>query len=105
MPSVSPAQKHLMAAVAHGWHKPGGGGPSVAVAKEFNQADSHMSNKGYVGSTQKFAQGGPVLGKNSAFLKTPNEFSEVSHKTGASDEDWGKTGKTGDVAAKTKSAK
>ena len=29
-----------MAAVAHGWHKPGGGGPSVAVAKEFNQADA-----------------------------------------------------------------
>ena len=29
-----------MAAVAHGWHKPGGGGPTVAVAKEFNQADA-----------------------------------------------------------------
>ena len=28
-----------MAAIAHGWHKPGGGGPSVKVAKEFNQAD------------------------------------------------------------------
>jgi hypothetical protein len=40
MPSVSPAQARLMAAVAHGWHKPGGGGPSVAVAKEFNQADA-----------------------------------------------------------------
>ena len=39
MPSTSPAQAHLMAAVAHGWKKPGGGGPPVAVAKEFNQAD------------------------------------------------------------------
>lgn len=28
-----------MAAVAHGWRKPGGGGPPVAVAKEFNQED------------------------------------------------------------------
>jgi hypothetical protein len=28
-----------MAAVSHGWKKPGGGGPSVAVAKEFNRAD------------------------------------------------------------------
>jgi hypothetical protein len=28
-----------MAAVAHGWHPPGGGGPPVSVAKEFNQAD------------------------------------------------------------------
>jgi len=39
MPSVSEAQAHLMAAVAHGWHKPGGGGPPVSVAKEFHAAD------------------------------------------------------------------
>ncbi len=39
MPSKSAAQARLMAAVAHGWRKPGGGGPSVAVAKEFNEAD------------------------------------------------------------------
>ena len=40
MPSTSPAQARLMAAVAHGWQKPGGGGPPVSVAKEFNQADA-----------------------------------------------------------------
>jgi hypothetical protein len=28
-----------MRAAAHGWKKPGGGGPSVAVAKEFVAAD------------------------------------------------------------------
>jgi hypothetical protein len=28
-----------MAAVAHGWEKPGGGGPSVDVAREFHEAD------------------------------------------------------------------
>ena len=28
-----------MAAVAHGWKKPGGDGPSPSVAKEFNKAD------------------------------------------------------------------
>lgn len=39
MPSQSPAQARLMAAVAHGWKKPGKGGPSQEVAKEFNQAD------------------------------------------------------------------
>ena len=39
MPSVSPKQERLMSAIAHGWKKPGGGGPSVSVAKEFNQAD------------------------------------------------------------------
>ena len=45
MPSTSPAQARLMAAVAHGWKKPGGGGPSVAVAKEFNSADAAKSHK------------------------------------------------------------
>ncbi len=40
MPSQSPEQARLMAAVAHGWKKPGGGGPSVKVAKEFNTADT-----------------------------------------------------------------
>ena len=39
MPSKTPAQARLMSAVAHGWRKPGGGGPPVEVAKEFNQAD------------------------------------------------------------------
>ena len=39
MPSSSPKQAKLMAAIAHGWKKPGGGGPPVSVAKEFNQAD------------------------------------------------------------------
>jgi len=29
-----------MAAVAHGWKKPGGGGPPKEVAEEFNQADT-----------------------------------------------------------------
>lgn len=28
-----------MRATAHGWQKPGGGGPSVAVAQEFVKAD------------------------------------------------------------------
>jgi hypothetical protein len=39
MPSKSPAQARLMRAAAHGWQKPGGGGPSVAVGKEFMKAD------------------------------------------------------------------
>jgi len=39
MPSKSPEQAHLMRAIAHGWKKPGAGGPSPAVAKEFMMAD------------------------------------------------------------------
>lgn len=87
MPSTSPAQKRLMAAVAHGWHKPGGGGPSVAVAKDFNKADTAM-NKGYQGRGAHFAKGGRVLGKESSFMKTPDQFRE--DKGNATDENWGK---------------
>lgn len=39
MPSKTEKQAKLMRAVAHGWKKPGGGGPSKAVAKEFTAAD------------------------------------------------------------------
>ena len=50
MPSTSPAQARLMRAVSRGWHKPGGGGPSVAVAKDFVKADqakgTHMKKGG-----------------------------------------------------------
>jgi hypothetical protein len=50
VPSVSPAQAKLMRAAAHGWKKPGGGGPSVAVGKEFMHADerknAHKSKEG-----------------------------------------------------------
>jgi hypothetical protein len=85
-----------MAAVAHGWKKPGGGGPSVAVAKEFNKADkgTAMLSKGMKPQTASYAAGGPVLGKESSFLKTPNEFSELNEKSSSEDEDqnYGKTG-------------
>lgn len=46
MPSKSPAQAKLMRAVAHGWHKPGGG-PSVSVAKEFMHADERAHKKAH----------------------------------------------------------
>lgn len=50
MPSKSAEQARLMRAVAHGWKKPGGGGPSKAVAQEFVAADKkkgvHMSEGG-----------------------------------------------------------
>lgn len=40
MPSVSPAQAHLMAGIAHGWRPSGmANPPPVAVATEFNDAD------------------------------------------------------------------
>ena len=39
MPSKSPKQRKLMAAVAHGWKPDRIKGPSKAVAREFNQAD------------------------------------------------------------------
>jgi hypothetical protein len=41
MPSKSAAQHRLMEAAAHGWKKPGGGGPSAKVGKDFVKADKH----------------------------------------------------------------
>lgn len=38
-----------------------------------------------------YAAGGPVLGKNSAFLKTPDQFR--TDKSKATDETFGKSGK------------
>src|SRR5271165_3299475 len=89
MPSTSPAQARLMAAVAHGWHKPGGGGPPVSVAKEFNQADKgHHAfaqggpvNKSYMSKNQSFAQGGEVLGKESEWLKSSDRFTGHKNRT------------------------
>jgi len=45
MPSVSPAQKRTMAAVAHGWHPPASSGINipVKVAKEFAAADKNKT--------------------------------------------------------------
>jgi hypothetical protein len=45
MPSKSPAQARLMAAVAHGWKPPASSGISVPVkvAKEFNKADAALT--------------------------------------------------------------
>ncbi len=54
MPSTSRAQARLMVAVAHGWKKPGGGGPPKSVAKEFNQADA-----GHPGRMEKLRQRAP----------------------------------------------
>ncbi len=68
-----------MAAVAHGWQKPGGGGPSVKVAKEFNAADkgSGIMNKfNSKPQNASYASGGPVLGRTRDFLKEPDEFRE-----------------------------
>jgi hypothetical protein len=105
MPSTSAKQHRLMEAVAHGWHKPGGGGPSPAVAKKFAAADKGrsfanggiMANKGWRGQDASFAAGGPVLGKTSQFLKTPDRFSKgmaspsnVPLADNKSDESWGK---------------
>ena len=45
MPSRSPAQARLMAAVAHGWRPSTIKGPPVAVAREFNEADAAQHSR------------------------------------------------------------
>lgn len=79
MPSTTSKQAHLMAAVAHGWRRPGGGGPSVKVATEFNNADKGtgiMSKFNSKPQDTKYASGGPVLGRTRDFIKEPDEFRE-----------------------------
>lgn len=51
-------------------------------------------NKGYQGSATSYAAGGPVLGKESAFLKTPDQFRAPYHiDPGAGkDKPYGKSG-------------
>jgi hypothetical protein len=89
MPSTTPKEARLMAAVAHGWHKPGGGGPSVKVAKEFNKADkgTTMLSKGMKPQTASYAAGGPVLGKESSFMKVKDEFRDADEGDASADED------------------
>jgi hypothetical protein len=87
-----------MAAVAHGWTKPGGGGPPISVAKEFNQADKggrtlSAASKGSGPRDAAYAAGGPVLGKTSEFLKTPDRFIGAPVKPlqdNKTHDDWGK---------------
>jgi hypothetical protein len=92
-----------MAAVAHGWHKPGGGGPSVKVAKEFNQADkgTAMLSKGMHPQTAQYAAGGPVLGRTREFLKEDVEFRDKDEGKPDTDDDYEK-GKARSVPPNTK---
>ena len=57
MPSRSPRQARLMAALAHGWKKPAVDTrlPTVEVAKEFNDADTGgaMLKKALQGKARK----------------------------------------------------
>ncbi len=93
MPSKSPEQSNLMRAVAHGWKKPGGGGPTRAVAREFVNAD-----KGYQeGGDVDYREESPEWDPNSTHYapKTAEEvgpaleqmFSDYENKTRARDEE------------------
>lgn len=101
MPYVSGAQR--------GWaHTPAGtkalGGPSKVAEWDHASKGQHVPghvggsavNKGYQSATQSFAKGGAVLGKESRFMKTPDEFRD--DKSNATDETWGK-GMKGDTTA------
>ncbi len=70
MPDVSEAQARLMRAVAHGWKKPGGGGPSEAVGKEFVAADKAAGNPKLPAKKKKMSEGGVVEEKEKHFHVT-----------------------------------
>jgi len=81
-----------MAAISHGWKMPGGGGPSVKVAKEFNKADkgSAMLSKGMKPRDAGYAAGGPVLGRTRQFLKEEVEFRDKDEGRDDDDDDYEK---------------
>lgn len=63
MPSRSPAQARLMAAIAHGWRPPVSSGihVPVSVAQDFNQADAStgIRERRHAGRLQKALYNGP----------------------------------------------
>lgn len=74
MPSKSPEQAKLMAAVAHGWKPDRIKGPPVSVAKDFNQADkgTKLLSQAMKGKRKvKRANGGPVRDPLSVGPKSP----------------------------------
>ena len=67
-----------------------------------------IMNKGYMGKSEAFAAGGPVIGKNSRFLKAPpDQFTDgrlPPKDTGRADDpeqEYGKTGKSGKFSKPT----
>ncbi len=86
MPDVSEAQARLMRAVAHGWKKPGGGGPSEAVGKEFVAADKAAGNPKLPAKKKKMSEGGMVEEKEKHFHVThPDGHSFMVAKHNLSD--------------------
>lgn len=59
MPSKSAAQHRLMEAIAHGWHKPGGG-PSKSVAKDFVKHDKGKFGRNVVRTMKKIGTRAPM---------------------------------------------
>ena len=57
MPSKTAKQAKFMRAVAHGWVKPGGGGPSKKVAKEFVSEDKVGAKHQFKGMPKVNQQG------------------------------------------------
>lgn len=98
---TSPSGRHFNGAqvrlyYAHGGHFPGEAG---------HAGGGIVSNKGYLGKNESFAQGGPVLGRTANFLKTPDTFRAKDQK--GTDENWGKgaSGKKGDGGVAAPAAK
>src|SRR5271170_6418141 len=84
MPDVSEAQARLMRAAAHGWKKPGGGGPSEAVGKGFVAADKAAGNPKLPAKAKgkKMSQGGMAVEKEKHFHVTHpdgHEFMVAKH--------------------------
>lgn len=94
---TSPSGRHFNGAQVRLWHANGDKFPGEKTS------ESAMSNKGYEGKTQSFAEGGLVLGRTKDFIKEPDRFRDSQFRKKTED-DFGKgSGKSEAPPAKGKS--
>jgi hypothetical protein len=103
MPSKSRAQHNFMEMVAHDPKAAKRVGVPQSVGRDFSAADKGRPMTSYAKGGDirpaNYAQGGPVLGKTSQFLKTPDEFR--TDNSNATDENWGKKGGASSMSKRT----
>lgn len=67
---TSPSGRHFNGSQVRLWHANGEKFPGQKTS------EGAMSNKGHRSKTESFAAGGPVLGRTTDFMKTPDRFRE-----------------------------
>ena len=83
---VSPSGRHFNGAQVRLWYANGNKFPGQKHAENFANGGPVMA-KGYMGKSCSYAEGGPVIGKVSNFMKIPDEFRNPDEGHAVADED------------------